>query len=75
MHLLLKSKNEDANTVTVKILQKISEENQPLPQTIIKGYLLRTAHQKRKLKQRAFSPFFIRLHIGRFTAAPYKSSK
>ena len=24
----------------------MSEENRPLPQTIIKGYLLRTAHQK-----------------------------
>ena len=41
------------------IYKKMSEENQPLPQTIIKGYLLRTAQW----------------HIGRFKAAPYKSSK
>ena len=55
----------------------MSEENQPLPQTIVKGYLsipLRTA-QEQQLKQTVFCPFFTRLHIGRFKAAPYKSSK
>ena len=41
----------------------MSEENRPLPQTIIKDYFLRRAHQK------------TRWHIGRFKAAPYKSSK
>ena len=36
MHLL-KSKNEDVNTMTVeKFTKKMSEENQPLPQTIMK---------------------------------------
>ena len=33
--------------MTFKKLKKHVRENQPLPQTIIKGYLLRTAHQKR----------------------------
>ena len=62
--------------MTVKIFtKKMPEENQPLPQAIVKGYLLRTAHQKRQHKQRAFSSFFTRLHIGRFKAAPYQSSK
>ena len=32
--------------MTFKKLKKHVRENQPLPQTIIKGYLLRTAHQK-----------------------------
>ena len=41
----------------------------------IKGYLLRTAYKKSQLKQRTFSSFSTRLHIGRFKAAPYKSSK
>ena len=45
---LLKGKYKDANTqwLGAKNLQKMFEENQPLPQTIIKGYLLRTAHQQ-----------------------------
>ena len=46
-----------------KIYKKMSEENQPLPQTIIKGNLLRTAHQKLQLKQRTFSSFSTRLHM------------
>ena len=32
--------------MTFKKFTKMFEENQPLPQTIIKGYFLRTAHQK-----------------------------
>ena len=32
--------------MTVKKFFKNVRENQPLPQTIIKGYLVRTAHQK-----------------------------
>ena len=32
--------------MTFKKLKKHVRENQPLPQTIIKGYLLRTARQK-----------------------------
>ena len=32
--------------MTFKKLKKHVRENQPLPQTIIKGYLLRTAYQK-----------------------------
>ena len=58
-----------------KNLQKMSEENQPLPKTIIEGFLLPTTHQKRQLKQRAFSPFLTRWHIWKIQAAPYKSSK
>ena len=40
-----------AHNDSQKIYKKMSEENQPLPQTIIKGYLLRTAHQKLQLKE------------------------
>ena len=32
--------------MTFKKFTKMFEENQPLPQNIIKGYFLRTAHQK-----------------------------
>ena len=39
-----------------KIYKKMSEENQPLPQTIIKGHPLRTAHQKRQLNRELFLP-------------------
>ena len=43
--------------MTVKIFtKKMSQENQPLRQTIIKGYLLRTAQQKRQLNRELFFP-------------------
>ena len=61
--------------MSLKIYKKKFEENQSLPKTIIEGFLQPTAHQKRQLKQRAFSPFLTRWHIERFKATPYKSSK
>ena len=47
--------------MTVKKFKKMSEENQPQPQTIIKGCLsipLRTG-QKQQLKQRVFGPSLV----------------
>ena len=54
-----------------KFAKKMSKENQPLPQTIIKGCLDFSANSsKRQLKQRVFCPFFTRLHLLLYSKQP-----
>ena len=68
--------NKDTNTQwQSKYLQKNVRRKSASASNHHKRLPPPNSSSKTTAKQRAFSSFFTRLHIGRFKAAPYKSSK